>query len=374
MKTTPPASSRRHPLAGLGMILAAASLSPGAFAQSYRAVELQPVLPLSTATTIDGATVAGYAATSNAFTATHATLWDGTNQVDLHPAFVGSPTTGVAGSSAVQGSAAGLQVGWAFGPGSNNRSVPLTWTGSALSATPLTIPFANAGGRALATDGPQIVGYGSPLVQEDASIGPAHALLWDRSTGSVVDLGEGTAYGVAGGQQVGYALKGTQNAALWRGTAKSLINLHPKGAVLSIANGTDSVTQVGYVGYDIRVRVEAAKGKKYKRFNYAMAWSGSVGSALNLHPYPFTHSYAMAVNGSWIVGHASDDARINTPAYNHAIAWDAGYQPTDLQAFLPARYVGSQALAVDARGNVAGVALAADGTRRAIYWQIQPGN
>lgn len=374
MKITRPASSPRHPFAGLGMIVTVASLSPGAFAQSYRAVELAPVLPLSTATTINGPTVAGYVAASNAFNATHATLWDGTNQIDLHPGFVADPVTGIGGSSAVQGSASDLQVGWALGPGSNNQSVPLTWAGSVSTATRLSIPFANAGGRALATDGQQIVGYGSPLVQEDASIGPAHALLWDRNTASAVDLGEGTAYGVGGGQQVGYALKRTQNAALWRGTAKSLINLHPKGAVLSIANGTDGVTQVGYVGYDIRVRVEAVKGKKYKRFNYAMAWSGSVGSALNLHPYPFTHSYAIAVNGGWIVGHASDETRINTPAYNHAIAWDAGYQPTDLQAFLPARYVGSQALAVDARGNVVGVALAADGTRRAIYWQILPGN
>lgn len=362
--------SRIRSMLILGMV--AASLAPigQAVALNYTAHVLTPDLPLSSANTLAGLTTGGYSAAANSFGVIHATLWEGATSVDLHPDFVGGSTSG--GSSAVQGSAEGLQVGWAYGPGTGNRYEPLSWNNSAASATPLPIPFAHAGGKALATDGIQIVGYATTLIKDGTAIGPSSALVWDVRTGNAVDLGNGRngaqALGVGGGQQVGYVTEKLQTAALWKGSANSLVNLHPGTAAVSIAYGTDGVTQVGYTGYDIRVRVEAVKGKKNKRFNYATLWSGTAASAVNIHPYPFTHSYATAVKGPWIVGYASDESRISTPGFNHAVIWDASYLATDLQAFLPADFVGSQALAVDEFGNVAGVALTADGQRRAVVW------
>ena len=64
---------------------------------------------------------------------------------------------------------------------------------------------------------------------------------------------------------------------------------------------------------------------------------------------------------------------LGTPAYYHAIVWDTDFQPIDLNAYLPAGYVGSQAFAVDAHGNVAGSMVAADGTRHAVLWTLNQG-
>jgi hypothetical protein len=240
----------------------------------------------------------------------------------------------------------------------------------------LTIPFTNVGGQALATDGDQIVGYGIGLNSDGTATGPTHAVVWDVATEQAVDLGDGgngaQALSVGGGQQVGYVIKSVQNAALWKNSANSLVVLHPKDAIISVAYGTDGVSQVGYSGYDVRVRAEATKGNKYRRYNYAMAWFGTAESAVNIHPYPFTHSYAKAINGAWIVGYATDASNTGTPSINHAIAWDSTYQATDLNTFLPVQFIGAQALSVDDQGNVAGVAFTADGVRHAVIWTLNP--
>ncbi|WP_374087263.1 hypothetical protein [Methylomicrobium lacus] len=346
-------------------------------AQTYTSIDLTPNSPLSTANGISTGGAAGYSADTASFGAIRATFWEDANQIDLHPAFLDDPVKAVKGRSSVQGSADALQVGWGAGPGTNNRSVPLVWTGTAASATTLPLPFDNAGGQALATDDSQIVGYGTPLIKDGTAFGPPHAVVWDAMTQAAIDLGDAgngaQAIGVGGGLQVGYVIKGTANAALWSGSAKSLLVLHPKDAAASVAYGTDGVLQVGYSGYDIRVRSEAPKGNKDKRFNFATVWSGTAASALVIHPYPFTHSYAAAVNGPWIAGYAGDDSKRSTPAYYHAIVWDStNYQPTDLNTYLPAAFVGSQAFSVDAQGNVAGVALTADGQRHAVVWMLDP--
>ncbi len=149
--------------------------------------------------------------------------------------------------------------------------------------------------------------------------------------------------------------------------------VHPKNAVVSTAYGTDGVRQVGYSGYDVRVRVEAVKGNKDARFNYATVWNGTAASAQIIHASPFTHSYATAVNGPWIAGYGADQTKPGTPAYYHAVVWDVNFHPLDLNAYLPAGYVGSQAFAVDAHGNVAGSMVAADGTRHAVLWTLNQG-
>jgi hypothetical protein len=98
--------------------------------------------------------------------------------------------------------------------------------------------------------------------------------------------------------------------------------------------------------------------------------------ALDLHPYPvnveasvvFTHSYAHAVAGDYIVGWASNQTAINTPGYNHAIVWGPDYQSVDLNRFLPAGFIGSQAFDVDADGIISGVMFRPNGERHAVVW------
>lgn len=341
---------------------------------SYTLVDLTATAS-GAATSASGGQAAGYTSSvPNAFTG-RATLWTGDGAVDLHPAFL----DGAAARSTVSGFSGDLQVGSGAGASTANRNVPLAWRDTAASATILNIPFTNAGGQALATDGVQIVGSAVGLDRDGTTLGTNHAVIWDVATGTAVDIGaDATLNGVAAGQQVGMVIKANGNAALWRGT-KAYTLLHPKGAVVSSANATDGVQQVGYAGFDIRVRVEAAKGKKDARFNYAYAWTGTSASGLNIHPYAsnadgalFTHSFAMAVSGAHIAGFAADVSKTGTPAYYRAIVWDASYQATDLSAYLPAGFIGSQAYAVDSDGNVSGVMTKADGTRHAVMWIPNP--
>ncbi len=95
---------------------------------------------------------------------------------------------------------------------------------------------------------------------------------------------------------------------------------------------------------------------------------------MNIHPFSpytsYTHSYAKAIKGPWVVGYATEVLSATSPSINHAIAWDANYQATDLNAFLPAQFVGSQALSVDDQGNVAGIAFTSDGLRHAVVWVL----
>lgn len=354
-------------LIGLGLALGAVcSLSAQT---SYTAVDLTPDASGS-AQTASGGQAAGYTgAVPNAFTG-RATLWTGDGAIDLHPSFL----DGAGARSQVNGFAGNLQVGVGAGTSTSNRNVPIAWRDTAASATLLSIPFANAGGQALATDGVQIVGSAVGLNRDGTTLGSNHGMIWNVATGSVVDAGTDVVlYDVAGGMQVGILSK-LSAAAFWRGTNKAT-SLHPKNAIVSIANGTDGVRQVGYAGFDIRVRVEAVKGQKDKRFNYAHVWTGTAASALNIHPYAsnadgklFEHSYALKVKGAYIVGYVNLVTGTTSIGPQRAIVWDSNYQATDLHAFVPAGFVTSVAYGVDESGNVAGVMTKADGTRHAVLW------
>lgn len=353
-------------------------------AQSYTLVDLTPNAASGVATDISSGTVAGSSAAGIFSPASHAQLWDGLVAADLHPAFLDDAANKIVGRSAILGGSANLQVGWGAGATTGSRLAPMLWRGSAASATTLAIPFVNAGGQATATDGSQIVGYGTALNRDGTAFGPSRGIVWDAATGAATDLGDGgngaQVYGVGGGQQVGYVIKSLATAALWKSSSKSLVTMQPNGAVMSVANATDGQRQVGYAGYDIRVRVEAAKGNKDARFYYATVWTGTAASAINIHPYPvnslpgvtLSHSYALNLNGQWTVGYGGDQSKFGTPAYSHALVWDANYQAVDLNAFLPEGFVGAQALSVDANGDVSGFMSKADGTRHAVVWILNP--
>jgi hypothetical protein len=358
----------------LSLIPCVALLAAGAVsAQSYTAVDLTPN-GSGAASSASAGLAAGYASSAASAFVGRATLWTGDSAVDLHPDAIVGP-----GRSTVNGFAGNLQVGSAASASTGNRNIPIVWSGTAASATVLPIPFVNAGGQANATDGLQIVGSAIGLNRDGTTLGSTHALIWDVATGAATDIGlDANLYGVAGGQQVGIVLKALPNATLWRGT-KAATSLHPKNAVVSYANATDGVRQVGYAGFNVRIRQEAANGNKDKRFNYAHVWNGTAASGLNIHAGSssfdgavFEHSYATSVSGSFVAGYATDLTKIGTPAYNRAIVWDAAFNPCDLSAFLPAGFVGSIASAVDADGNVAGVMTKADGTRHAVLWVLNP--
>ena len=74
------------------------------------------------------------------------------------------------------------------------------------------------------------------------------------------------------------------------------------------------------------------------------------------------------------MGHATDGAlSASSPAYNHAVVWNvATFEVVDLNAFLPAGFVGSIAYAIDAAGTIAGQMLDANGNRRACLWVPNP--
>ncbi len=369
-------SHRRSPLPRRFLAACAATMlsATAAFAQTgYTMIDLTPTAS-GTAFAVNAGRAAGFTgAVPNAFTG-RATLWTGNGATDLHPSFL----TGAGARSVVNGCANGLQVGAGAGDSTANRNIPLAWSDTAQSASILSIPFVNAGGQATATDGIQIVGSGVGLDRDGTTLGASHGILWDVATGSATDLGTDMVLNdVAGGMQVGILTRNGY-AAFWRGTNKAT-SIHPKAAVVSTASGTDGVRQVGYAGFDIRVRVEATKGNKDRRFNYAHVWSGTAASATNIHPYPinatgvsFDHSYALKVKGSWIVGYANVSTATTSIGLAHAIVWDSSYQATDLHAFVPAGFVSSVAYGVDEGGNIAGVITKSDGTRHAVLWVPNP--
>jgi hypothetical protein len=376
MKLTHPLIHALDSSATLLAILSATlfTLSSASAQTSYTVIDLTPTASGS-AQTASGGQAAGFTGSvPNAFGG-KATLWTGDGAVDLHPAFL----DGAGARSQVNGFAGNLQVGVGAGTSTGNRNVPIAWSDTAASATLLNIPFVNAGGQANATDGIQIVGSAIGYNRDGTTLSSAHALIWNVATGAVIDVGaDATLYDVAGGVQVGAISKTIANAALWRSTNKAT-SLHPKTAAISVASGTDGVRQVGYAGFDIRVRREAVNGNKDRRFNYAHVWTGTAASALNIHPYASSadgkaldHSYALKVKGSYIVGYANVSTGTTTIGLARAIVWNSNYEATDLQAFVPVGFVSSVAYGVDENGYIAGVMTKADGTRHAAVWVPNP--
>jgi hypothetical protein len=152
----------------------------------------------------------------------HAVLWHGTNAViDLHPA---SGFT----RSAANGVGDGQQVGYAYGPATGDNNHALLWTGFAASVVDLhpasgftvTTAYGVGGGQQVGS------GYGS------ATGGSYHALLWN-GTNSAIDLHPGSAFNLSaafdadGGKQVGYGRTPSflTHALLWDDTAASVVDL-----------------------------------------------------------------------------------------------------------------------------------------------------
>lgn len=245
--------------------------------------------------------------------AQHAALWSGTadSVVDLHPTLLTDLSATVA-----YGVSKGQQVGLGAGAPLGNATHALLWNGTPESGVDLN-PAGSNSSIAHATDGEYQVG-------ESGGNHPPHAMLWHGTASSAIDLHNDSlpgsfnasiAYGVGGGQQVGYLFRTVPSewhAVVWNGTADSAVDLNPSDAKTSIAYATNGSIQVGFTTSLPPVF-----------FSHARLWNGTPDSTVDLHD------------------------------------------------FLPSDLASSTAYSIDAAGNIYGVAYHADGTPHAVKWLTQ---
>jgi len=114
-----------------------------------------------------------------------------------------------------------------------------------------------------------------------------------------IDLGTGTGSGIGDGEQVG----GIGRARLWRGSASSVVDLHPGGFWDgSGANAASGGIQVGWGQHDDNT-------------THALKWTGSASSVVDIHPDGLVrYSWAKGVSGGQIVGYGE-------VPYWHALLW-----------------------------------------------------
>jgi len=254
-----------------------------------------------------------YLDSSLGYWAYHAGLWSGSSGswVDLNPGVGESFAYGVSGDH---------QVGVANGHAA-------LWSGSAASWVDLD-PAYSVGSCARGVSDGQQVGYANVYdTEHTGGIVRTHAGLWSGTATSWVDLSpvestsssSSSAYGVSGGQQVGFAqVGGVMHASLWNGTAESWVDLNPAGAEYSYAYGVSGGQQVGYARFfDDPWTVSRA-----------VLWSGTAGSWVDLHALlpaafrpagaPGGQSTATSVDVSadeiWVVGSAYNSSTNRTEA------------------------------------------------------------
>jgi hypothetical protein len=180
----------------------------------------------------------------------------------------------------------------------------------------------------------QSVGRGAASgIQVGEFNGTSHAALWTGSAGSLVDLhptGVGAvssiAYAAALTEQAGAVTFGfSSHASLWKGSAATWVDLNPIGISSSLARATDGGNEVG------EINVGAA---------HAAYWSGSPGAYMDIHPGVADASGAYDVQGGEIAGVAVISGG------THAAYWTGiTHMFTDLH---PAGASNSWALAVTA--------------------------
>ncbi|MFN0131982.1 MAG: hypothetical protein ACKVW3_05560 [Phycisphaerales bacterium] len=205
----------------------------------------------------------------------------------------------------------------------------------------------------------------------------SHASLWSGTPQSRVELSEAAsaALAIAGNQQVGWTFAGIYEfAAMWRGSSASYVNLHPTGALTSVATATDGTLQGGYVAYGGGTSIQAVlwngsstpiaflnppasssrvlgmvPGQQVgwtqfvEQNTHAALWSGSAESWIDLNPAGSVRSVAHATAGSVQAG------LYYTPgsSFSRACVWYGTPESVvNLHALLPPGYLNSVAYAV----------------------------
>ena len=137
-----------------------------------------------------------------------------------------------------------------------------------------------------------------------------HALAQSTWTVTVIHPSNQTfseAYG-AGVQQAGYVKPSVQQtwAAVWSGTASSYVDLHPEGALNSVAWGASGGQQVGQA-------LIPALGSGSR----ASLWTGTKSSRVDLNPPGWARSEARDVAAGQQVG----NAQFSSAFFSSAILW-----------------------------------------------------
>jgi hypothetical protein len=326
---------------------AAAQVStPSPSGQSYVVIDLTPAgSTTSSAAGVSGAQQvgsAGFAAAAGQPAVSHALLWNGSAS--------GAIDLGTGTAAAVSD---GQQVGDA-----NGRAA--LWMGSAASRIDLH-PAQWGQSVAAGVSGGRQVGWATRSVPCTTKKGrcnggdriETHPFLWSGSAASAVDLtplglgyGAGRALGTDGVQQVGFgqqvlsitAFSGPF-AVVWSGTADSAVNLNPPDSGSSQANAVSGGQQVGYGYFPHR----------------ALLWSGSAESVVELQPDGYAASEANATNGIQQAGSGFVGDAFTMVGHSHALVWTgSAASAVDLNQFLPPGYTDAAATGIDAEGNVVG--------------------
>jgi hypothetical protein len=300
---------------------------------------------------------------------THAVLWPlggGGPGIDLHP-------SGFRYSAALDTDGQ-RQVGSGNGPPTQFLRHALLWSGVANGYVDLHPSGIWTDSIARSIAGDQQVGNINFFFNGNESSPQSiiHAALWRGTAASVVDLhptgiGCQSSYANAtdGSHQVGYGYFPTSGnttpyrALFWSGTAASAVVLHPPGFTHSFAEGVGGNEQVGYA-------YNTLQGDGYVR---ALLWRGTAASVVSLHPAGFLATSALATNGSQQVGFGGTPAN---PYQSHALRWSGtAASVVDLHALLPAEFTDGSSIAydIDALGNITGLAQRPDGSTTAVLWR-----
>jgi hypothetical protein len=316
--------------------------------QQYTVVDLTPPGSVtSSAAGVSGTQQVGSAGFTSANAAvqsvvSHAAVWNGSASrfVDL-------------GAGAALGAGDGKQVG-------NANGHAALWSGTAASRIDLN-PSAWTQSVAAGVGGVQQVGSATRDVVCTARKGKCpggvrieiHPFMWTGSAASAVDLapltlgfGAGRALATDGAQQVGYGLQeigvnafNGPFAVLWTGTADSAVNLNPPDSGSSQANAVSGGQQVGF-GYFP---------------HHALLWRGSAESVVDLHPDGYASSEANATNGTQQAGSGFVGDVATSVGNTHALVWSGSAAGAiDLNRFLPPGFTDAAATGIDAAGNVVG--------------------
>lgn len=328
-------------------------------AVSYTVVDLNP--PGATVPYFRAYGVSGGQQVGSGYLGGGGLLWSGSGAscVDLTPTW--------ADASGLKGVADGRQVGSIFNVSGTvvTSEHAAVWASTPASCVDLNPSgFTTSHGRGIG--GGQQVGWGSGPATGDSD----HALLWTGSAASYVDLNpagfaRSEAWGVSGGQQVGYGYPAGSShvrALLWTGSAGSCVDLNPAGFTDSGALGVSGGQQVGF-----------GLGSATGTYEHAMLWTGSADSYVDLNPVGWRKSVAWGAAGGRQVGYG-----FTPDGLHHALVWAGSADSyVDLNAFLPAGWGvagtgDTQALGIDAAGNIVGYSTDVQGGYHAIMWVPVP--
>lgn len=274
----------------------------------------------------------------------HAALWNGARNsiVDLDPGLYGSVATSVDG---------GLQAGYygvrftAVRYSSHTYYHAILWFGKETGF----IDLHPAGDSIYGESRVYAMALGHQYGVCDGS-----AAIWGGTASSLVKINPAWAISSQilasdGVQQVGTGSLSTTSwteAILWRGSSASAVNLDPSGGLeFSGALGVDSVhnQQVGYIG--------VLQGGLVPY--HAAIWSGTAASVVDIHPAGYIQSQATATRSGTQVGFATTGVN-----QQHAMVWHgSSASAVNLEQYLPTGVSSSIATAIDVDGSIVGSAL-----------------